>query len=112
MDNLDTYYTPENVRYSEHNNAQNLPPLQADLSRFNAIKTGALNGGVNTHPLQTEQNKAESHENKGVHVPKEGHFLCDNCGKEKKRMVWNQRFCCTPCRLKFHKFIPHKKGGK
>ncbi|TAK94304.1 hypothetical protein EPO05_06505 [Patescibacteria group bacterium] len=31
-----------------------------------------------------------------------GRLICEYCGADVPRRTYNQRFCCTPCRMAFH----------
>jgi hypothetical protein len=31
-----------------------------------------------------------------------GRLICEQCGADVPRRTYNQRFCCTPCRMAFH----------
>lgn len=40
-----------------------------------------------------------------------GFIICEQCGKEAPKKIYNQRFCCTECRLAWHGYKPTAKKG-
>lgn len=87
-----------------------------DFSGGNVAKSKDYNAPVNTQPYNAPVvNLAKTSENSGnPAILKQaglGNIICEQCGKEAAKRIYNQRFCCTPCRLKFHGYQPTKRAG-
>ncbi len=101
IDNLG-YKNQENLENVTHPYNESVHTAKnKDLGQFSPQQK-ISNFRVRTHPYNAPVTKPKK-------VAGFGNLICENCEKEVIRITRNQRFCCTVCRLKFHRFTPMKK---
>jgi len=92
-----------NVGLKKENPTQ---PLYAPVDSENTGIVGkSSHATVYTQPLHAPV----ASENTTVKQAGLGMIICEYCGIETQKKIYNQRFCCTEHRLAWHGYTPTKK---